>query len=83
MSIDKKLMDKELKVKSTMQYLYYSPESLMMCNKCKGHLGLWRMVSKALFKKKKQEYIVICKRCGYENIRVKGEIAKQIDKRWV
>lgn len=77
-----KLGAKELKIKSSVHYLYYSLDSPLFCDKCNTSLGLLRMIRSALFKKKGSEYIVVCKECEYENIRVKGEIEKKLDERF-
>jgi len=77
-----KMAEKEVKVMSSVHYLYYSPDSPLFCDKCNKKIGLPRMLRKALFKKKGSEYVVICQWCEYENIRVKGEIGKKMDRRY-
>ena len=62
--------------------LYLNPASVLKCDQCHAHLGLWRMVRRALFKKKGDVYIVRCKTCGCGNRRIKGSIGAEIDEKW-
>lgn len=82
----KKKMDnfdeKLLHARADVPYLFTTPDSPLKCDNCKAHLGMWRMVRRAVFKKKGSEYYVVCRRCHTVNRRVKGELAKELDKRW-
>lgn len=80
-----KLGKAELKMKANMHHLYRDSDSPMMCEYCKGHMGVWHMLRRSIKVKKGELYTVHCKRCGKDNILKKGEIAKHIkelDKRW-
>lgn len=76
--LDKGLMH----ARADVPFLYSSSESPLKCDGCGAHLGLWRMVYHALFKKRGTPYYVICKKCRKVNRRVKGEAGKQLDERW-
>ena len=82
MTITKKIDSKTAKMQYSIQNNLFNTNSLLFCDKCRVKLGLLRMLRKSIFTKKGSEYIVKCKYCGKENIRVKGQIGKEIDKEW-
>jgi RNase P subunit RPR2 len=82
MGIIKKIDNKGVKIRYSLENLMLNPDSPLLCDKCKSRLGILRMMSKALFKKKGSKYIVICKHCKTKNMRVKGQIGMDIDDRW-
>jgi hypothetical protein len=63
--------------------LRMDPDSALHCDGCKDFLGIWHSVRYAMFKKKGSEYYVPCKKCGGLNKRVKGELGRKLDERWV
>ena len=82
MKLMDKIGDKEVKIKSSVHYLYMSPESPLTCDHCYKSLGLWRSLYHALGKKKGDPYLVVCKHCKEINKRIKGEAGKKLDDRW-
>jgi len=83
MNITKKSgVDYQHRASADLQYLRYGSD-YMQCSKCKEFLGIWHCVRSALFKKRGCEYMIICKRCGYGNKRVKGALSKELDKNWL
>ena len=78
----RKLDESMMKSRGDVPYLYRAPDSPLKCSECGYHLGLWRLVRKAFFKKKGDKYHVKCKKCGAVNTYTKGEIGKELDKRW-
>lgn len=80
--INKKLGSKEAKIRFSMQNLNINPDSPLHCDYCKKKLGILRMLRQSIKVKPKSKYVVECKHCFRGNIRVKGEIGKQIDETW-
>ncbi len=65
-----------------MQWLHISPDSPLFCSKCHSRLGILRMIRAAFFKRKGMSYKILCIPCGYQNIRIKGAFADDVDRRW-
>jgi hypothetical protein len=82
MGIIKKIDNKGIKVRYSLENLMLNPDSPLLCDKCSSRLGILNMVFKAFFKKRGVKYIVVCKNCKTNNVRVKGEIGKDIDQNW-
>lgn len=53
--------------------------SVTHCDGCGDYLGVGRMVFKALFRRRGAEYSVVCRCCGRSNIRVKGDLKRELD----
>ncbi len=82
-TISNKISSKEGKIKWSMEKLLKDTDSLIFCDKCKNRLGIIHMMRLALFRKKGMKYIVPCRKCKTINIRIKGELSKDIDKDWL
>lgn len=63
--------------------LRYSVDNPLHCDKCHEFLGIWHSVRYAMFKKRGCPYNVPCTNCGHLNRRVKGELGKKLDERWL
>lgn len=77
-----KIDEKQRKIIHSTQKLMMNNDSPLFCDKCKSRLGILRMLKSAFFKKKGEKYLISCKSCLTINVRVKGDIAKNIDKDW-
>lgn len=78
----KKIDSKTAKMRHSVDNAFFNPTSPLFCNSCHKPLGIGRMLIKSIFKKRGSEYIVICKSCKKENIRVKGALSREIDENW-
>ncbi len=74
-------VDYNNRAKADLQYIRYA-SSYMQCDKCKEFLGILHCVRSALFKTRGKEYIITCKRCHYQNIRIKGALNAELSDRW-
>ena len=80
--INKKIIDKEIKIKYSTEKLLRNKDSPLFCDKCEERLGLVRMIFYAWGKKRGEKYLVPCKNCLTINLRIKGQIEKDIDSDW-
>lgn len=80
--INKKINDKEIKIRWSTEHLLRDSDSPLFCDKCHKRLGIIYMIRFSLFKKQGTKYIVKCRRCNHLNTRVKGQIGQDIDKDW-
>lgn len=82
MKITEKLDSKTAKARHSVENAFMNPKSPLFCDYCEKPLGLTNMLRKSIFRKKGSEYVVRCKNCGKENVRVKGDLSKEIDENW-
>ena len=82
MKITEKIDSKTMKARHSVENAFFNPKSPLFCDYCEKPLGLTSMLRKSIFRKKGCEYVVRCKNCGKENVRVKGDLSKEIDETW-
>jgi RNase P subunit RPR2 len=80
--ISERLDEKQRKIYISTQNILQNKDSALFCDECKNRLGIFRMLRYAFKKKKHESYYVLCKKCNFVNVRVKGEIGKNIDDFW-
>lgn len=69
------------RAKVDMQYVtMMSP--FFLCDKCKKRLGVFHSMRHACFKKRGVSYVIPCKYCKYDNIRIKGALSDELDGFW-
>lgn len=72
----------ETKISGDMQFLVTDSTSPLYCDGCNEYMGILKSLKSALFKKHGLEYLVICQHCGKQNIRIKGQLKGDLNKRW-
>jgi len=81
-SISDKKIPLTMRLKGDVPYLFSTTDNLMHCRECEARLSFWRMIFHAVGKKKGDAYKVPCRKCGYINSIVKGQMGEELDKRW-